>query len=389
MNGGIVIARAVGAAALAATLTAQTQTPAPAIEIISPTADDVVAGMTRVEAAVPRSVSVLRVSVTVDGQVICTPAKPPYGCQWDAGTDGSSHHIRVVAYLADGRTLVGNVRTKGLGYSERVDVDAVQVPAVVTHNGKFVTGLTKGDFAVAEDDQAQKISTLISEDVPLDLVLAIDISGSMTDAIGDVKRAVKQLLAKLRPGDAATLVGFNETTFVLAERETDQQARAAAVDLLAPWGGTALYDATVRALDLLAPQHGRKGVVIFSDGDDRDSVTRSETAMARVQASDAMLFTVAFGRGAQAGELQRSLESYARESGGRAFVAHGADELDRVFGEIVEDLANQYVLSYSPSKVSRTGEWHRLKVTTVNGKYTVRARQGYRTKGALRSGGGS
>jgi Ca-activated chloride channel homolog len=386
MSGGTVIARATGAAALAVTLAAQA--PNATVEIISPPPDIVIAGMTRFEAVVPSSLSVLRVSITVDGQVICTPAKPPYGCQWDAGTTGSSRHIRVVAYLADGRSLVANLHTKDLGYSERVDVDAVQVPAVVTHNGKFVPGLTKADFAVAEDDTPQKISTLISEDVPLDLVLAIDISGSMTDAIGDVKRAVKQLLGKLRPGDAATLVGFNETPFILAERETDQQAREAAVDLLAPWGGTALYDATLRALDLLAPQHGRKGVVIFSDGDDRDSLTRAETAMTRVQASDAMLFTVAFGRGAQGGELQRSLESFARDSGGRAFVAHSAAELDHVFGEIVEDLANQYVLSYSPSKTSRAGEWHRLKVTMTNGKYNVRARQGYRTKGALRSGGG-
>ena len=80
---------------------------------------------------------------------------------------------------------------------------------------------------------------------------------------------MKQLLSKLRPGDAATLVGFNDTLFLAAEREKDQQTRERAVDLLTAWGGTALYDATVRALDLVSREWGRKGIVIFSDGDDR------------------------------------------------------------------------------------------------------------------------
>ena len=75
-------------------------------------------------------------------------------------------------------------------------------------------------------------------------MLAIDVSGSMEHALDEVKAAVKQLLPKLRRGDAATLVGFNDTIFLAAEREKDQQARERAVDLLSAWGGTALYDAT-------------------------------------------------------------------------------------------------------------------------------------------------
>ena len=39
-----------------------------------------------------------------------------------------SHHIRVVATMTDGRRLVGNVRTKELGYAERIRTDAVLVP---------------------------------------------------------------------------------------------------------------------------------------------------------------------------------------------------------------------------------------------------------------------
>ena len=52
-----------------------------------------------------------------------------------------------------------------------------------------------------------------------------------------------------------------------------QAARERAVDLLSAWGGTALYDATVRSVDLVSKEWGRKGIVIFSDGDDHNSLT--------------------------------------------------------------------------------------------------------------------
>jgi VWFA-related protein len=216
--------------------------------------------------------------------------------------------------------------------------------------------------------------------------MAIDISGSMEKALADVKFAVKQLLSKLRPGDSATVVGFNDTTFVVAERETDQRVREEAVDLLASWGGTALYDATVCALDLVSRGWGRKGVVIFSDGDDRDSLTRREVAMARVQASDAMLFTVGFGGASSVPELRKRLEHYARSTGGRAFFPRNASELDAVFGSIVTELSNQYVLSYSSTNTSQDRMWRNIKVQVPKGKYDIRARQGYRAMAPPRAG---
>ena len=164
--------------------------------------------------------------------------------------------------------------------------------SIVTDGGQFVRGLKLQDFEVFEDGVRQPIASFVNEESALDLVLAVDVSGSMEHALDDVKAAVKQLLSKLRPGDAATVVGFNDTFFIAAEREKNRQVREEAVDLLSSWGGTALYDATIHALDMVSRAWGRKGVVIFSDGDDQNSVTTRQTALARVQASDAMLYTV-------------------------------------------------------------------------------------------------
>lgn len=353
----------------------------PLLRIISPASDAIVSGPTRLEVLIaPEQVlpTVQSVRFFVNGRLVCTAERPPFGCTWDPGEVVRSHHVRVVATLTDGHRLIDNVRTKDLGYVEKVRTDAVLVPVIVTQHGQFVRGLKQQDFEVFEDSVRQPIASMVSEDAPLELVLAIDISGSMEHSLADVKLAVKQLLSKLRPGDAATLLGFNDTTFVLAEREQDQRAREDAVELLSSWGGTALYDATVRVLDLVSREWGRKGVVIFSDGDDRNSLTRRETAMARVQASDAMLYTIGFGGGATVPGLRSSLESYARSTGGRPFFPRNAKDLDGVFDDIVTELANQYVLSYSPTNLKQDNSWRNIKVQVRKGKYNIRARRGYR-----------
>jgi Ca-activated chloride channel homolog len=357
----------------------------PPVTIASPAEDAIVTGPTELRAEIPPGLAVQTVAFFVDGRLVCTLEAPPFRCTWDAAAVVNGHHVRVVATLADGRRTVGNVRTKDVGLTEKIRVDAVLVPVIVTDKGKFVRGLKKQDFEVLEDGVAQPLGSLVSEDAPLELVLAIDISGSMEQALPDVKVAVKQLLTKLRPGDSATLIGFNDTTFIAAESETNPKVREDAVDLLSSWGGTALYDATLVALDMVNKRWGRKGVIIFTDGDDRHSLTRREQAMARVQASDAMLFTIGFGGATSLPELRKRLQDYAVSTGGRAFFPHQAKELDEVFGTIVAELSSQYVLSYSPANHSPDQKWRTIKVRIPkSGQYDIRARQGYRTIGSSR-----
>jgi Ca-activated chloride channel homolog len=362
---------------------------APDVRITSPTRDAVISGATRLEVVIePRDLTptVETVTFTIDGRLACTIERPPFACSWDPGDVVRGHHVRVVAILAGGRRLTDNLHTKDLGYTEQVRTEAVLVPVIVTHGGQFVRGLKQQDFEIAEDGVKQSIASMAAEEAPLDLVLAIDVSGSMEHSLNEVKAAVKQLLSKLRQGDAATLVGFNDNMFLAAEREKDQQARERAVDLLTAWGGTALYDATVRAIDLVSREWGRKGIVIFSDGDDRNSLTPRETATARVQASDAMLYTIGFGGGATVPGLRSRLENYAKATGGRAFFPQRPQELDDVFGQIVAELANQYVLSYSSTNLKQDSSWRNIKVRVRNGKYDIRARQGYRPHGPQRAG---
>jgi Ca-activated chloride channel family protein len=327
----------------------------------------------RLTSADPAGVELL---ITVDGRELCTRQRPPWSCTWDAGREMREHHLRAVATLPDGRRLVANRHTPGLDVNERVEVAAVQVPVVVTDaHGRFVRGLKKESFTLLENGKRQRIETLTDDSLPLELVAAIDISGSMERAMPQVQAAVKGLLARLRPGDTTTLLGFNESVFVLAERESDAALRDAAVDALVPWGGTAFYDATVRSLELVSQKAGRRGIIIFSDGDDRHSVGRRDESLRRIEEGQVVIYTVGFGEGATA-QFRDTLKAFADASGGRAYFPRRAEDLDAAFGAILDELSHQYILSYV-SGTPPDGSWRTLEIHACQG-CQVRAREGYR-----------
>jgi Ca-activated chloride channel homolog len=324
----------------------------------------------------PADLAGVRVVLTVDGRELCTLERAPWSCTWDAGREMREHHLRAVATLGDGRRLVANRRTLGLDVNETVEVSAVQVPVVVTDaQGRFVRGLTKESFTLRENGQPQRIETLADDSLPLELIATVDISGSMERAMPQVQAAVKGLLARLRAGDTTTLLGFNETVFVLAERESDAGLRAAAVEALVPWGGTAFFDATVRSLELVGQKAGRRGIIIFSDGDDRHSVGRRDESLRRIEEGQVVIYTVGFGDGASA-RFRETLTAFAEASGGRAYFPRRAEDLEAAFASILDELSHQYILSYV-SGAPPDGTWRTLEIRACEG-CQVRAREGYR-----------
>jgi hypothetical protein len=49
-----------------------------------------------------------------------------------------------------------------------------------------------------------------------------------------------------------------------------------------------------------------------------------------------------------------------------------------VFADILEDLSNQYLLTYQPENIDKDGRWRSIRVEVDGPGYQVRARQGYR-----------
>jgi VWFA-related protein len=192
-----------------------------------------------------------------------------------------------------------------------------------------------------------------------------------------VKKAVKQFLGDVPPADQVTLLGFNDNIFTLTRKQTDPAERIKAVDRLAPWGSTALYDVLLRGVEMLGRQTGRKALVVFTDGEDQGSHATINDVERRLQSSDVTLYMIAQGRGVTMDSLKKIMERLSSPTGGRAIFTDSLDELHAAFADLLDELSNQYLLGYQSTNSKRDDAWRKIKVD-VDGHHDVRARQGYR-----------
>lgn len=320
-------------------------------------------------------------SVTVrfyaDGKEVCVLQKAPYECGWDAGPLVKQHQIRAVATRGTTR-VVKTVSTKDVGYAESVNVDVVQITAAVTSGrGKYVKGLARQAFRVFEDGQPQTISHFAAEGVPLELVVALDTSSSMTEAMPSLKAAVKAFLSALSPRDRVAVLGFNDNIFTVIGKTNAPMERVDAIDGLSAAGFTSLYDVILHGVDLLGRETGRKALVVFTDGEDQGSHGTIEDAERALQSSDATLYMIGEGRGASMERLKKVMQRLVDTTGGQALFADKPSELRQRFGELLTDLSNQYLLGYAPTNARHDGTLRHIRVE-VDGRYDVRARQAYR-----------
>jgi VWFA-related protein len=368
-------------------LTARAQSPAPGavspaaevrVAITAPSPEDYVTGPTRLAAEISAPATVASVNFFIDGREVCVVKLAPYACSWDAGKEIKARQVRLVVTLKDGRRLpVQILNTKGLAFVGMSEVEAVQVTVTVTNDGKFVQGLPRSAFHIWEDGRPQTISSFVSEDVPLELIVAVDVSGSMAESMPQLRAAVKDFLRAVPLSNQVTVLGFNDSVITVARKTTNLADRLAAVDRLAPWGATALYDAIALGIDTLGQQTGRKAMVVFSDGEDQGSNLTIGAVEQRLQASDVTLYMIGQGRGISAEPLKKIMQRLADPTGGRALFTESVDKLHGAFEELLQELSHQYLVGYQSTNTARDGTLRELKVE-VEGPGRIRARKSYR-----------
>jgi Ca-activated chloride channel family protein len=264
-------------------------------------------------------------------------------------------------------------------------VNLVEVYAAVTDKaGNPVTGLTRADFTVLEDGQAQTLSAFAEGDFPLSVALAVDRSFSMAPGRGSGRPqflsatgAARTFLGELRPQDQSMIVAIGSEVEVVAPLSTDRPAQLTAVAALKPWGTTGLHDAIIQSIDAIQEARGRRAMVLLSDGSDRYSKATAAEALDRARRSDVMIYPVALG--STRPELFAQL---AALTGGRSFQPRSTAELNVILRTIANELRHQYLLGYTPSRSIVRGEeqWRPITVRVNRTDVTVRARDGYLAK---------
>jgi Ca-activated chloride channel family protein len=271
-----------------------------------------------------------------------------------------------------------------------VDVKLVQVFVTVTDShGAPVANLKKEDFQLREDSREQKIAVFDRESaLPLSIVLAIDTSlSTRKDLALELASARRFAHAILRPVDALSLYQFNEIVDEVSPFTSDLKAIDRAIDRVRGGAATALYDALFLGAQALAPRHGRRVMVVITDGGDTVSSVDYKEAVREAQQAEAILYSIIVvpieaSAGRDTGG-EHALIQLSEDTGGKYFYATSLPQLDEAFKKISDELRTQYLLAYYPSQRLSDSDFRRIQVTVTglpaDSGFKARYRTGYYT----------
>jgi Ca-activated chloride channel homolog len=250
---------------------------------------------------------------------------------------------------------------------------AVRVDVLVTDGAKPAAGLTAQDFELRDNGLAQSIEVVDAADVPLNVVLALDTSGSTTGARqADLIAASNALLDGLKAADRAALTTFSHAAAPRIALTEDLGSIRAALGLIKPAGRTSLADGIYVAMAATLTEPGRSLVVVCSDGSDISSWLRPDDLIESAKRANAVVYAVA------SADTKRvaALEAVTDATGGDLLRVTSSADIRSAFQKILQDFRNRYILAYSPTGVP-PGGFHRLEVRVRRRGLTVKARPGY------------
>jgi VWFA-related protein len=157
---------------------------------------------------------------------------------------------------------------------------------------RSISGLETSDFVVAENGAPREILSIRPHTAPVNLVLLLDVSGSVDNYVNFIRKAARAFIETSRPGDRISLVLFNDDVKVLSGFSTNRMELSKSLDTFDAGGPTAYYDAVAYTLsDTLRPLRGeRTAVVILTDGDDNRSFLSFDSLMGAIEESGALIY---------------------------------------------------------------------------------------------------
>ena len=242
---------------------------------------------------------------------------------------------------------------------------------LVTDRGKPVLGLTPGDFTVLDNGVPQTVDFVSFDEVPLNVVMTFDVSGSMKgQPFEDLRAAGHALVDQLRKEDRAALVSFSHALALGADLTSNTSHVRAAIDASMAGGQTSLVDASFASLSLGVSDTGRSLMLVFSDGLDTSSWLEPASVIEAAKRANMVVFGVAIGR-----TRNPFLKDLVEVTGGDLVEMQSTRDLRATFVRLLAEYRQRYLVAYSPTGV-KPGGWHKVDVK-VSKRGTIKVRDGY------------
>ena len=246
----------------------------------------------------------------------------------------------------------------------KAGTELVSVFTTVTDAEKrLVMSLTQDDFEIFDNDKPQPIVFFKNEVLPINVIVMLDTSGSMTGNISLLRSAAEQFLIRLLPADKGRVGAFNDKIQFSGRFTSDRDELVGSVK------------------DLDYGVEGRRVFLVFTDGDDTASHASFRDVVERARTMEAMVYAIGLesqyfdGTRTVRSKPDRGLRKLADETGGGYFELTKTSDLAPTFTRVAQELHSQYVLGFTPTQLDN--RVHKLTVRVKQSGMTARARRSY------------
>jgi VWFA-related protein len=257
--------------------------------------------------------------------------------------------------------------------------------SVTDRNGRAIPGMRESDFTVFENGVERRVTDVSPANEPFNLVLLLDVSGSIEERMDFIRKAARDFLRTASPQDRISIISFRDDIQIISDFTTDRAFLSRKLDEIDAGGGTALYDALgyILAEPMKRIRGARTAVVIMSDGDDNKSFLPFPAILEALAESGALIYPLYVPSGLiPEGSVPKpeitidplrtrylTLTTRAEEEGRRLAAASGGvyypirrlDDLQKAYNDVVLQLRSAYTITYTSNSVSSSAPRIRLR----------------------------
>ncbi len=279
----------------------------------------------------------------------------------------------------------------------RTEINLVKVDVrVSTPAGRNISSLTREDFLIFDEDAPQAVAHFASELEPLDLLLLLDVSNSMTRSLSAMAGKTREALAQLHDGDRVALMLFSTRSEVAQPLTEDfhqiQTQILGSIYKQSLGSGTLVNEALVMAAHYLQsePPRGRRAILIVTDNQSARAAATSEQVLRALSDANITVNALVTGNSPQPPAANRYTDptntapdvlQYTSRTGGEVLTGNSPAA---GFRKIVESILTRYTVDYA-APATGSGYYRRIRVElspNANARYPgakVEARAGYYT----------
>jgi VWFA-related protein len=265
--------------------------------------------------------------------------------------------------------------------------------SVTDRNGRAISGMRESDFTVWENGIERRVMNVSPANEPFNLVLLLDVSGSVEERMDFIRKAARDFLRTASPQDRISIISFRDDIQVISDFSTDRQMLSRKLDEIDAGGGTALFDALAYVLSepLKRLRGERTAIVVLSDGDDNKSFLPFPAILEALSESGALVYPLYVPSGlipeASVPKPEITIDplrtryltlttradaegrKLAAASGGVYYPIRRLDDLQKAYDDVVAQLRSAYTITYASNSASATP---RVRVRTNRDGASVR-----------------